>query len=147
MDRSRAQKLHEKEQGGFDWPFSREPHELKKIVEMIRKMERTGEIKYETEAEINAARRLQGEIRFDPTEKELKSRVARPSLWIVKDIKKGETFKFAGGKPGNIDSIRPGGGLHIRHADEIDGQKAACDISAGAPLEWDHVEQTQKERV
>lgn len=139
MDREKARRMNEKEEGGFDWPFSREPAELKKIVDMIREYERSGKIEYATDAERAAANRLHGEIRFDPTEKELKSRIARPSLWAVKDIKKGEPFRFMGGREGNVDSIRPSGGLHIRHADEIDGAFAAMDIKAGTPLSWEHV--------
>lgn len=139
MDRERARKLNEKSEGGFDWPFSREPAELKKIVSMIRAFEKNGTINYETEAERIAAKRLHGQVCFDPTTKELKSRVARPSLWVVKDIKKGEAITFAGGKDGNVDSIRPSGGIAIRFADFVNGKFAANDIPAGTPLFWSHI--------
>jgi N-acetylneuraminate synthase len=58
----------------------------------------------------------------------------------VEDIKAGEPFKFAAGKKGNFDSIRPDGGLHIRYTDLIDGKIATRDIAAGTPLVWDMVE-------
>lgn len=76
---------------------------------------------------------------FEPTTRELASRNARPSLWVVEDIKAEEPLKFCGGKPGNFDSIRPGGGLHIRYADALNGATAARDLKAGEPLQWDMV--------
>lgn len=140
LDRARGRALMEKEAGGFDWPFSREPQELKKTIDMIRTYEKTGEIVYETEEERKAAALTHGAVCFEPTAKEIASRGVRPSLWVVESVKAGEHFTFAGGKPGNVDSIRPGGGLHIRFADFLDGKKAARDIAAGTPLAWDMVE-------
>ncbi len=59
---------------------------------------------------------------------------------MVDDIKKGEKLSFAGGRPGNIDSIRPGGGLHIRYADFVHGKVATRDLKAGEPLQWDMID-------
>ena len=140
MDRTHARALFDKGEGGFDWPFSREPAELKKMIDMIRAVERGETVDYDSDAERDVAKRTHGEVCFTPTAKELNSRNVRPTLWVVEDIKAGEPFKFAGGKPGNIDSIRPGGGLHIRFADFIEGRTATRDITAGEPLEWDMVE-------
>lgn len=139
MDRDKARALHEKGEGGFDWPFSRNPDELKKMVDMIRQYERGGHVEFESDAERHAAARTHGVVMFEPTEKELSSRALRPTLWVVEDVKKGEVFRFAGGKPGNIDSIRPGGGLPIRFADKIEGCVASQDIAAGTPLSWEMV--------
>ncbi len=140
MDRQAARKLNEKNEGGFDWAFSKEPSELKKMVDMIRQYEKTGNIEYETSIERDMARIAVGQISTRPLEKEKAAIVFRPALWVVEDIKKGETLKFAGGYEGNVDSIRPGqNGLHIRFADNIDGKKAACDIKAGTPLSWEMV--------
>jgi pseudaminic acid synthase len=136
MDREKGRQLNKNDKGGFDWPFSREPSELKTIVDRVREFEKTGEMNY-TEAEHTAAARLRGRVNFDPTEKEIKSRVLRPSLWAIKDIQKGDTLIFAGGgKDGNFDSIRPAGGIHIRFTDHISGKNAATDIKAGTPLSW-----------
>lgn len=139
LDRDKARVLHEKQEGGFDWAFSRNPDELKKMIDMIRAFERNGSVEYETEKEKDTALRTHGKVMLEPTEKELKSRTLRPTLWVVEDVKKGQPFKFAGGEPGNVDSIRPGGGLHIRFADLINGRPASRDVSAGTPLAWDMV--------
>ena len=140
MDREKGRRLNEKNEGGFDWPFSREPAELKKLVSLVRQYEKMGSADYESEAERTAARRTHGRVCFDPTEKEIKSRILRPSLWVVQDIRKGEKLIFCGGEAGNFDSIRPTGGLHIRFADFISGKKAACNIKAGSPLQWDMID-------
>ena len=136
-NRAESRALMEQNKGGFDWPFSREPHEVKKMVDMIRHFEKTGEIAYTTELERTTAAKTHGHVCFEPTEKEIGSRQFRPSLWVVADIKKGETIHFAGGYEGNVDSIRPGGGLAIRFADFIDGRTATRDLKAGEPLSWD----------
>lgn len=138
LDRDEARLLFEKDEGGYDWPFSREPVELKKMVDMIRRFEKDGVIEYNTDHERKIAASTHGKVCFDPTERELASRPARPALWVTEDIKSGQVFKFAGGKEGNVDSIRPGnGGMHIRFADYIHGKTAVCDIPAGTPLKWD----------
>lgn len=139
LDRAAARKLFERGEGGFDWPFSREPDELKKMVAMIREFERTGAVNYETEIECEVALRTHGTVCFDPTEKEMKSRNLRPSLWVVKDVAPGEAFVFGAEDKvaGNFDSVRPAGGLHVRFTDFIVGKKAARAIKAGEPLTWD----------
>ncbi|MCF8495324.1 MAG: pseudaminic acid synthase [Alphaproteobacteria bacterium] len=135
LDREKARGLMENNEGGFDWPFSRTPAELKQMVDAIRAFERGEGISY-TEEESALAVAARGEVRFDPTPKEEGSRSIRPSLWVVEDIKKGEVLRFSGGERGNFDSIRPGGGLHIRYADVIEGKPATRDLKAGEPLEW-----------
>lgn len=140
LDRTHARSLFEKKEGGYDWPFSREPAELKKLIDMIRHYEKTGEINYETQMERDAAALTHGRVCFEPTAKEMNSRNIRPSLWVVEDIKAGDVFKFAATtRKGNFDSIRPAGGLHIRFTDFINGKPAARDIKAGEPLNWDMV--------
>ena len=49
--REESKVLMEKGLGGFDWPFSRELHELKKMVDMIRDFENGGNPQYESEEE------------------------------------------------------------------------------------------------
>lgn len=140
LDREAARKLNQDNKGGFDWAFSKEPAELKLMVDMIRQYEQSGHVEYATDPEKEIAKITHGEISIAPSEKEKASIPFRPALWVVKDIKQGETIKFAGGYEGNIDSIRPGGGgLHVRFADYLDGKKAIRDISAGTPVSWDMV--------
>jgi len=144
LDRQKGRQLMERMEGGFDWKFSREPQELKKTVDMIRAWERGEAVDYTTHLEWEIAASTHGTVAFEPTKKERASRDVRPSLWAVEDIKAGSLFRFAGGRPGNVDSIRPAGGLHVRFADFIDGRKAMHDISAGTPLTWEMVELTKE---
>ena len=58
------------------------------------------------------------------------------SLYVVKDIKKGEKFT-----PENIRSIRPSNGLHPKYYEEILGKTANCDLKFGTPLEYKYVKQ------
>ncbi len=100
---------------GPDSSFSLEPQEFKTMVDAIRTAEKAlGEIGYETSAA------------------EAQSRVFRRSLFVVKDIKAGETFTDE-----SVRSIRPGIGLHPRHLKEVLGQQAARDIKRGTPLAWE----------
>ena len=138
-DRDAARALFEKNEGGFDWPFSMNPDEFKKMVDMVRGFEANGAVSYDTAEEEEVALRTHGHVCFEPTEKEKESKKIRPSLWVVRDIKAGEALKFAAEDKvaGNFDSIRPGGGLHVRFTDLIEGAVANQDIKAGVPLSWE----------
>jgi len=103
--------------GGPDSAFSLEPHEFKAMVEAVRTTEKA-----------------LGEIHFGVSERENRSRVFRRSLFVVRDVKKGEKFTAE-----NVRSIRPGYGLHTRHLAEVVGKAAAQDIARGTPLSWDLV--------
>lgn len=144
LDREKGRAMHAKNEGGFDWPFSREPAELKKMIDMVREYERSGTIQYDNAEEEKVAQSTHGTVNFEPTKRELNNRPLRPSLWAVRDVKKGESFFFAAEtdkkETGNFDSIRPGGGLHVRYADYIEGKIAARDIEAGQPISWDMIE-------
>lgn len=100
--------------GGPDSSFSMEPEEFKQMVESIRIIEKA-----------------LGSINFNLTEKTRKSRNSRRSLFVVRDIKKGESIT-----KDNIRSIRPGDGLEPKYYDDILGKKAAYNIKKGNPLEW-----------
>ena len=106
-----------RELGGPDSAFSTEPDEFKSMVEAVRTVERA-----------------LGKVRYEVTEREKASRVFRRSLFVVKNMKAGETFTRE-----NVRSIRPGHGLHTRHLDDILGRRAARDIAGGTPLAWDMV--------
>ncbi len=101
--------------GGLDAAFSMEPHEFKSMVNDIRIVEKA-----------------LGKISYDRTEKEQNSVCFRRSLFVVKDMKKGEEFT-----PENMRSIRPGHGLHTRYLDNIIGKKTNTDIVKGTPLDWE----------
>ncbi|MGB9073508.1 MAG: pseudaminic acid synthase [Terriglobales bacterium] len=103
--------------GGPDSAFSLEPHEFKAMVEAV-----------------HTAEKALGEIHFGMSERENRSRVFRRSLFVVRDLKKGEKFTAE-----NVRSIRPGYGLHTRHLEEVLGKAAAQDIARGTPLSWDLV--------
>jgi len=92
--------------------FSLEPEELKSLVENIR-----------------IAETSLGKIHYGLTEDEKKSRVFRRSLFVVKDIKKGEIFSQE-----NIKSIRPADGLRPKYLKFILGKRAKTDIKKGMPL-------------
>ena len=102
---------------GPDTEFSLEPHEFKSMVEAV-----------------HTAEKALGRIHFGVSGHEEASRAFRRSLFVVRDIAKGDLFTEE-----NVRSIRPAGGLHTRHLKEIIGKHAACDIERGTPLSWQHV--------
>jgi len=100
-----------------DSAFSSEPQEFKAMVEAIR-----------------TAEKALGEVRYEVSEHEAKSRVFRRSLFVVKDMKAGEVFTEE-----CVRSIRPGHGLHPRYRQDVLGRRAAQDIQRGTPLGWELV--------
>ena len=68
---------------------------------------------------------------YDLTEKMKKSREFSRSLFVVKDMKTGETFTEE-----NIRSIRPGYGLPPKYFKEVIGKKITKDFNRGTPLKW-----------
>ena len=99
---------------GPDSAFSLEPHEFKEMVEAVRTVEKA-----------------LGSVSYQVTEREAASRVFRRSLFVVRDIRAGETFT-----PENVRAIRPGNGLHTRYLDEVFKRCAAMNITSGTPLHW-----------
>ena len=105
--------------GGADGAFSAEPHEFKAMVDGIR-----------------IAEKAVGSISYGPVEQEEKLVLSRRSLFVVKDMRRGETFTEA-----NVRAIRPGHGLPPKHFDEILGRAAARDITRGTPLQFELIAQ------
>jgi N-acetylneuraminate synthase len=103
--------------GGPDANFSLEPGEFRALVDAIR-----------------AAEKSLGEARYGPTAHEVATRAFRRSLFVVRDVIKGERFTTE-----NVRSIRPADGLHPRHLSQILGQHARRDIARGTPLSWELV--------
>lgn len=101
--------------GGPDAAFSLEPEEFKQMVKSIREVEKA-----------------LGDVSYELSEKIKKSREFSRSLFVVKDIKKGDIFTKE-----NVHSIRPGFGLHPKYYKDVLGKKATKDIKKGTPLNWD----------
>lgn len=95
--------------GGTDAAFSMMPLEFKKMIKDIR----------DTEASL-------GKINYDVSEK---NKLRRRSLFIIKDIKKGEKLTEK-----NVGSIRPGYGLHPKYYQNILNKKIKYDVKKGTPL-------------
>lgn len=101
-----------------DSSFSMTPAEFKEMVDTIRK----------TEAAL-------GSPMYGASIQEKNSLVFRRSVFVVKDIKKGEPFTEE-----NIRIIRPGYGLHPREYPHVLGKICREDIDRGMPLTADAVE-------
>lgn len=103
---------------GPDSAFSLDPEEFKAMVEAIRTTEKA-----------------LGKVSYEVTEHEKASRIFRRSLFVVKDMKAGDTFTEE-----NIRSIRPGHGLHPRYLTDLLGHKANKAIKRGTPISWELVD-------
>ena len=104
--------------GGPDASFSMTPHEFKDMVSSVRQAEKSF-----------------GKIDYDLNEKKLKSRRFARSLFIVKDMKKGDILTEE-----NVRSIRPSNGISPKYYDEVMGLKVCCDIDRGTPLTKELIE-------
>ena len=105
--------------GGVDAEFSLEPKEFKKLVE-----------------ESNRAWLSIGKIKYGASKQEEDSKKFRRSLYIVEDVKAGETLTIK-----NLRNIRPGLGLKPKYFDEFLGKKIKCDIKKGTPMKWEYLVQ------
>lgn len=95
-----------------DAAFSLDEREFKSLIDEIRTVEKSlGHIDYS----ISAAGQ--------------KNRHFMRSLYVIKDIKKGEEFTSE-----NIGSFRPNLGISPKYYNEILGRKAVKDIKANTPL-------------
>ena len=103
--------------GGPDGAFSMEPAEFKQMCKDIRIVEKA-----------------LGSSTYQLTPQQIDERKESRSLFVVKDMKQGDTFT-----PDNCRSIRPGIGLHTKYYEEILGKTATKDIEKGTPLSWELV--------
>lgn len=106
-------------EGGVDAAFSLEPDEMRHLVDEARR-----------------SWQALGTVHYGPVDEEKRSLRFRCSVYIVKDIKKGERFTKE-----NIRIIRPGFGMHPRYYEGALGKTAVCDIGKGTPLSPDHIGQ------
>lgn len=95
--------------GGADATFSLDKKEFEEMIKAVRDTEK-----------------LMGKVDYSLTEKKKKSRQFARSLYISKDIKKGEVFKEE-----NIRSVRPGYGLHPKYLKDVLGKVAEKDYEFG----------------
>ncbi len=102
----------DKSLGGPDSAFSLDPIEMKKLVKSVRDVEIA-----------------LGKINYTLSEKMNKIKDLSRSLFIVKDINKGDFITKE-----NVRSIRPGYGMHPKHYKDILGKKLKIDVKRGTPL-------------
>lgn len=105
LDRSR---------GGADDSFSLEPDELRALCQ-----------------DTETAWRARGAVNFKRTNAEIDNVIFRRSLYVVKDIAKGECLTEQ-----NIRSIRPGYGIPPKNFSKVLGRHATRALEFGSPLSW-----------
>ena len=98
--------------GGVDSAFSMEPKEMQALV-----------------IESERAFLSLGNIQLNVQKIEEKSKAFKRSVYIVKDVNRGEVFTKE-----NIRIIRPGDGLAPKHYEIILGRKAKSDFKRGTPM-------------
>jgi N-acetylneuraminate synthase len=103
--------------GGVDSTFSLEPEEMSSLVN-----------------ETGRAWQALGNVRYGPTDAELKSLIYRRSLYIAEDMRAGEVFTQL-----NLCAIRPGYGLPPKHFDQLIGKQVKQAVKKGTPMSWDLV--------
>ncbi len=99
--------------GGADADFSLDKKEFKEMVEAIRDTEK-----------------LLGKVDYSIDDKRKHSRRFSRSLYVSKNIKKGEFFT-----ENNIKSVRPGYGMHPKYLKDVLGKVAQKDFEFGDRLE------------
>lgn len=106
--------------GGPDASFSMEPQEFKQMVEGIRKTEQA-----------------LGNVDYELTEKKRKNRELSKSLFVSKDVKKGESLT-----KDNIRVVRPNFGLHPKYYNKTTSGTYVFknDCEKGTPLSWDIID-------
>ena len=100
-----------------DSHFSLEPSELSQMIQSVRNVEKAI-----------------WKISYEIWPKESSNRVFKRSIYVVKDIKKWETFT-----PENIRIIRPWFGMAPKFYEEILGKYAWTNISRGTALVSNHI--------
>lgn len=104
--------------GGPDASFSMTEEEFSKMVKAVREAEKAI-----------------GTIGYELTEKQVQGRNFSRSLYIVRNISKGEKFTRE-----NVKSIRPGYGLHPKFYSEILNKIANTAIEAGTRMSLDFID-------
>lgn len=100
--------------GGVDSAFSMEPDEMTQLV-----------------LETERAWKALGQVSYGPTEAEHKSIQFRRSLYIVQDLKEGDSLTV-----NNVRAIRPGFGLPTKYLEYVIGKTVKQDVKRGTALDW-----------
>jgi pseudaminic acid synthase len=100
---------------GPDSAFSMEPAEFKQMVSGIRNIEQA-----------------LGAVNYNLTKSTIDARQRGRSLFVIKDIEKGEYFSTE-----NVKSIRPGIGLHPKYLNLVIGKRAKKYIEKSTPMSFD----------
>lgn len=101
--------------GGVDSDFSIEPQELKSLV-----------------TECERAHLSLGKVSYDILKDEESSLRFKRSIYVVKDIQKGEKFDKK-----NIRIIRPGDGMEPKYYQKIIGKESKNALKRGTPMSWE----------
>lgn len=104
--------------GGADASFSLDVEAFTAMVQAVRDTEK-----------------LLGKPTYNLDEKNIKGRVFSRSLYVAKDIQKGELITLE-----NIRSVRPGYGLHPKYLNEILGKYAKVDLYFGERVTKEAIE-------
>ena len=107
-----------RDSGSPDDAFSITPSELKLMVDTIRIIEKTI-----------------GSVTYGGVKGEIEIKKYRRSLFIVKNMKKGDKFTEQ-----NIKSIRPSNGIHTKYYFEILGKECNQDIAYGTPMNFTYLD-------
>ncbi len=105
--------------GGPDAAFSIEPDELRTLIEGC--------------ALVHASC---GSVQYGPQPAEESSLKERCSIYVVRPVKKGESFT-----PENIRIIRPASGLAPKYYAMVLGKTCTRDIKEEVPMSWDLISQ------
>ncbi|MBW1293896.1 pseudaminic acid synthase [Aquimarina litoralis] len=103
--------------GGPDADFSLDEKEFTEMVKAVRDTEK-----------------MLGVPNYEVSEKVKKNRKFARSLFVVKDIKKGDVLSSE-----NVRSIRPGNGMHPKYYNQILGKTVNEDIKRGTPLSLNQI--------
>jgi len=101
--------------GGVDSAFSMEPKEMKQLV-----------------VETERAWQSLGKIKYGSSDVEKGSLTFRRSLYIAKDMKKGDILTEK-----NLRIVRPGLGLAPKYYDIIVGRQVNMDVKKGTAVKWE----------
>lgn len=104
-----------RDDGAVDSVFSLEPEDLRSLVN-----------------ECNIAHKSLGRIAYGFSERENLSATHRRSLYIVEDIKKGESIQEH-----HLRAIRPGLGLPVKYKKILIGKRVSNDVARGTPATWE----------
>ena len=125
----------DRDAGGPDARFSIEPDEFKEMVQLIRKVERDSSVVNEilNPKQLESA---MGHVQYGVASTvEAENLIFRPSLWVVREMQKGEVFTEE-----SVRVARPNSGLTPRYYEEVIGKKAAQKIEAVTPLTEELIE-------